>query len=137
MFKSGRVASVCLVLSACATTPTASALKPSTVIRGVDSGVQQVVDDYYSVAPDCSNLGYPEIRIMSAPGHGTVAVDNGDAYPSFAKDNVRYECNKAKVATSRLMYKSNPGFHGKDSFTIQVRYVNSNLRLLAYTIDVL
>jgi hypothetical protein len=137
MLKLGRLTSICVALSACVTTPNAPALKPNTVMRGVDSGVQQVVDDYYSVAPDCSNMGYPEIRILSAPGHGSVAVEQGEVYPGFAKDNVRYECNKAKVASSRLMYKSNPGFHGKDSFTIQVRFVNSNLRLLAYTVDVL
>lgn len=129
--------SVCLLLTACAGTPDGAALKPSIVVRGVDSGVQQVVDDYYSVKPDCGNSGYPEIKILHFPGHGTVAAEKGEVYPTFAKDNVRYECNKAKVASSRVLYKSNPEFHGNDSFTIQVRFENSTLRLLTYNVDVL
>jgi hypothetical protein len=137
MLEWAKFTSLCFILSACATTPGGAALKPNTVVRGVDSGAQQVVDDYYSVAPDCGNMGYPEIKILNVPGHGTVAVENGKVYPSFAKDNVRYDCNKAKVASSRVLYKSNPGFHGKDLFTIQVRYVNSTLRLLTYNVEVL
>jgi hypothetical protein len=131
-----KVASVCLFLSACAGAPDA-ALKPNTVIRGVDSGTRQVIDDYYSVEPDCSNPGYPEIKVIGMPAHGSVAVDNGETYPNFPKDNVRYECNKKKIASSRLLYESIPGFHGKDSFTVQVRFVKSNLRLITYSINVL
>lgn len=129
--------SLCFLLSACASAPGDAALKPNMIVRGVDSGARQVVDDFYSVQPDCGNPGYPEIKILRMPGYGTVAVENGEVFPSFGKDNVRYECNKKKVASSQVMYASNSGFHGKDSFTIQVRYVNSNLRLITYSIDVL
>jgi len=126
-----------LLLSSCADTAVSPALKPSFIVRGVDSGARQVIDNYYSVNPDCGNEGYPEIKVMQVPTHGTVAVENGDTYSSFTKDNVRYECNKKKVASSQLFYQSSPGFHGKDSFTIQVRFVNSNLRLITYNVDVL
>jgi hypothetical protein len=127
---------LCFILSACATTPSGTELKPSTIVRGVDSDVQQVVDDYYSATPDCGNMGYPEIKILSAPGHGSVAVENGEDYPAYIKDNVRYECNKKKVASTRVLYKSNPGFRGKDFFTIQVRFPTSRLQLLTYKIEV-
>jgi hypothetical protein len=132
-----KIASACFLLSACTDTTSNTALKPTIIVRGVDSSTRQVVDNYYSVEPDCGNPGYPEIKVLRMPGHGSVAVDNGEAYPSFAKDNVRYDCNKKKVATSQVSYESVAGFHGKDSFTIQVRYANSNLRLITYNIDVI
>jgi hypothetical protein len=132
-----KIASICFLLSACADTPTDTEPKPSIIVRGVDSGTRQVIDNYYSVEPDCSNPGYPEIKVLRMPGHGTAAVDNGEAYPSYAKDNVRYDCNKKKVATSQVSYESVAGFHGKDSFTIQVRYANSTLRLITYNVDVI
>ena len=138
MSKLATYTSVFFLLSSCADTPPGGpALKPQLVVRGFDSGARQIVDDYYSVTPDCGNLGYPEIKIMHAPTHGTVSVDKGEAFPAFPKDNVRYECNKKKVASSQLFYESSPGFHGKDTFTIQVRFVNSNLRLVTYNVDVL
>jgi hypothetical protein len=132
-----RIASICLLISACADTPSDKTLKPTSIVRGVDSNTRQVIDNYYSVEPDCSNPGYPEIKVLKMPGHGTVAVENGEAYPNFSKDNVRYECNKKKVASSQVTYESVAGFHGKDSFTIQVRYSNSNLRLITYSVDVI
>jgi hypothetical protein len=125
-----RIAGLCLLLSACVDTPSGTTLKPTIIVRGVDSSTRQVVDNYYSVEPDCSNPGYPEIKVLRLPGHGTIAVENGEAYPNFSKDNVRYDCNKKKVATTQVMYESVAGFHGTDSFTIQVRYSNSNLRLV-------
>jgi hypothetical protein len=131
------MAGLCLLLCACADTPGDSALKPSIIVRGVDSGASQAIDNYYSVEPDCSNGGYPEIKVLRAPGHGTVTLGKGEAYPSFAKDNVRYDCNKKKVATSEVSYQSAAGYRGKDSFTIQVRYFNSSLRLVTYNVDVL
>jgi hypothetical protein len=137
MLSFARIASFCFLLSACLDTPGDAALKPHIIVRGVDNSTRQVVDNYYSVDPDCSNLGYPEIKVLRMPGHGTVAVENGEAYPSFSKDNVRYDCNKKKVATSQVIYESIAGFHGKDSFTVRVRYATSNLQLVTYNIDVI
>jgi hypothetical protein len=137
MLKSASVMGLYLLLSACADAPGVTAQKPNVIVRGVDSGTRQVVDNYYSVEPDCSNPGYPEIKILRMPGHGAVAVENGETYPNFSKDNVRYECNKKKISSSQVLYESALGFHGKDSFTIQVRFVTSNLRVITYNVDVL
>jgi hypothetical protein len=137
MWKSAKYASICSLLSACAAPLGDLDLKPTPIVRGVDSGTRQVVDDYYSVRPDCGNLGYPEVNVLKTPGHGTAAVEKGEVYPNFSKDNVRYECNKNKVASTQVFYESYAGFHGRDSFTVQVRFVNSSLRLITYNIDVL
>jgi hypothetical protein len=132
-----RIASLCLLISACADTPSDRTLKPTSIVRGVDSSTRQVIDSFYSVEPDCSNPGYPEVKVLRSPGHGAVAVENGESYPNFSKDNVRYDCNKKKVASSQVMYESVAGFHGKDTFTIQVRFANSNLRFVTYNVDVI
>jgi hypothetical protein len=137
MLRIASLASLCFLLSACADTVGTTGPKPSVILRGVDSGTRQLIDNYYSTEPDCSNPGYPEIRVLRPPGHGTVATENGEAYPSFSKDNVRYDCNKRKVSTSQISYESAAGFHGKDSFTIQVRYATSSLVLVTYNIDVM
>jgi len=129
--------SMSLLLAACSSSPAVGELKPSVVVRGVDSGVRQDIDNYYSVEPDCSNEGYPEIRVIRNPDHGSAESHSAEVYPSFNKDNVRYECNKKKVASSQLTYQSAPGFHGKDTLTIEVRYVHGNFRLVTYSINVL
>ena len=85
MLEWAKFTSLCFILSACATTPGGTALKPNTIVRGVDSGVLQVVDDYYSVTPDCGNMGYPEIKILNVPGHGTVAVKMARTIPLLQK----------------------------------------------------
>jgi hypothetical protein len=128
MLNFAKLTAVCLMLAACADS---GSLKPSVIVRGVDSGSRQVIDHYYTVEPDCGNAGYPEIHILRQPDHGVLSVENGETYPAFSKDNVRYECNKKKVASIQLSYASVAGFHGKDSFTIQVRFANSNLRLVS------
>ena len=131
------VGMLCAVLAGCGPTLPDTPVKATESVRGVDSGTRQVVDHYYSVEPDCSNPGYPEIKVIRGPAHGTVEVEHGETYPGFNKDNVRYECNKSKVASSQVSYQSVAGYHGKDSFEIQVRFVNSTLRLINYTLDVI
>ncbi len=128
---------LCCLLAACADPPASKTMKPSVVVRGVDSGTRQVVDDYYSVEPGCSNPGYPEIKFLAMPSHGTAVAARGEVYPGFPKDNVRYECNRSKVPSSQVLYESQAGFHGHDSFTVEVRFANSIVRLVTYNLDVL
>jgi hypothetical protein len=49
---------------------------------------------------------------------------------------VRYECNRKLVPSTQVFYQSNPDFHWKDSFTIEVRFPSSGLRTVVYVIEV-
>lgn len=137
MSKFALVAGVCFFLAACTDTPSTPGGKPSEIARGVDSATRQDVDSYYTTEPDCSNPGYPEVRIVRGPDHGAATTKTGEVYPNFSKDNVRFECNRKKVAATIISYESAAGFHGKDSFTVQVRYSTSALRLVTYKLDVI
>lgn len=122
-------------LVACeATTPQAKA--PGASMRGVHSGERDRINYYYELDPTCQSRGYPEITVIKAPMHGSVSTGQGEDYPNFARDNVRYECNTKRVAVTEIFYQSNADFHGSDAFTISVRYPNSNLQTISYVVEV-
>jgi hypothetical protein len=92
---------------------------------------------YYSVFPTCESEGYAEILVVSAPNHGKVSSDRGQDYPSFTKDNVRWDCDKQLVPSTQVFYESEPGFVGKDSFSITIRFASSGVRTDSYDVAVL
>jgi len=127
------------LLSGCAAqvenTEASSATKEP-LLRGTHSGIREKVGYYYSVNPVCDVVVYPEIRVVRAPDHGSVSTGKGDDYPNFARDNVRYDCNRRLVGSTEVFYASNPDFHGKDSFVIAVTFANGTLQNHSYIVEV-
>lgn len=105
--------------------------------RGVHTGDRSKVGNYYSVLPTCETDGYPEITVVNAPKHGKVSSDPGEVYTNFARDNVRWDCNRKPVPGTQLFYQSDPGFEGKDSFSIAIRWPSSDLRTDSYDVEVM
>ncbi len=124
-----------IALVACETT-TPKANAPGALMRGVHSGERDRIDYHYDLDPTCQSSGYPEITVVKAPMHGSVSTGQGEEYPNFSHDNVRYECNRKRVSVTEVFYQSNANFHGNDAFTIKVRYPDSNLRTSSYVIEV-
>lgn len=89
------------------------------LVRGAQSGRTQTISHYASINPDCSNKGYAAIKVVKAPEHGTVSIEQGVAYPNFAKDNVRWACNSQQVPVIVLSYTSEPGFVGSDTVSVE------------------
>ena len=104
--------------------------------RGVHSGEKDSIDYYDSVYPTCESQGYPEVTVVRAASHGAVSSAPGVDYPNFPRDNVRYECNRKLVPSTQVFYQSSPDFHGKDTFTIEVRFPDSSLRTVGYVVEV-
>jgi hypothetical protein len=109
-----------------------SAVKP----RWVPSGERRVIDFVHLLGPECEIKGYPEVRVVRGASHGSVSSDHGENYPNFARDDVRYECNRHLVRGTEVLYQSKPGFHGKDSFTIEVRFSADQTESASYTVEV-
>src|SRR5260370_23122776 len=105
------------LLSACAAVPPTAQGSPAssttaTVQRGAVSGEKQKIAHYIQVTPGCESTGYAVVRVVTPPAHGRVSLEQGEDYPSYNKDNVRYPCDLKKVPGMLVFYTSDPGYVG-------------------------
>ena len=59
------------------------------------------------------------VRIITPPAHGELTTEKGIDYPTYPKDNQRYQCNLKKVPLVNIYYRSIPGYVGVDTVTIE------------------
>jgi hypothetical protein len=104
--------------------------------RGVHSGMRERVDYFYSLQPSCEISGYPEVKVVRAPKSGDVSIEKGEDYPTFPKGNVRWDCDRALAGSTRVFYQSKPGFHGNDTFSIEVRFPDARIETVRFLVDV-
>jgi hypothetical protein len=116
--------------------PSAASSTPGPTVRGVHSGEKDRIDFYYSINPTCESEGYPEMTVTKPPSHGRVFTEQGQGYPNFGRDNVRWDCDRRLVPSMDIFYQSDPGFTGNDSFAVEIRFVTSYVRSVAYAIEV-
>jgi hypothetical protein len=86
--------------------------------------------------PDCSSIGYATVRTIEEPKHGQITAENGTGFSSFAKDNLRFDCNKSRSDGVLLFYDPEPGFVGDDAVEINVIYASGTARRMRYAISV-
>lgn len=72
---------------------------------------------YINVKADCSSGPLPTIRLVDRPVNGNVTVKSGKVNAQNYK-----QCLALEVPAYIAFYKSNPGFGGTDSFTLEVKY---------------
>ena len=85
----------------------------------VVSGERQRINFISVLNPDCSSAGYVTVRIITPPAHGELTTEKGIDYPSYPKGNQRYQCNLKKAPLVNVYYRSNPGYIGVDTVTIE------------------
>jgi hypothetical protein len=90
----------------------------SLVTRTVPAGTTERLGNFSFVNPDCSFGGYPDVRALSSPAHGTFAVQQGEDYTNYAANNQRYDCNKKKSRLTQVMYTPAAGYRGADEFAV-------------------
>ena len=90
----------------------------------------------YSLNADCTAVGKVVVRDLKKPSHGTVTIEEGEAYTYFDKDNQRYHCNTQKSQGVLVLYQSAPGYTGPDSASIQVFFPTGHERTVDYDISV-
>jgi hypothetical protein len=89
------------------------------MVRTIVSGERQRIDFYVALNPDCTPQGYVTVRIVTPPVHGELTTERGVDYPNYPKANQRYQCNLTKSPLINVYYKSNPGYVGADTATIE------------------
>ena len=90
----------------------------------------------YDLNPDCSSIGYATVRITEQPQHGTVTMENGTGFSTFAQNNIRYECNKRRSDGVVVSYAPEAGFTGAVSLTVDVILPDGGFNKRHYAIDV-
>jgi hypothetical protein len=100
----------------------ATSNEPPTITRPtvtVMSGKLQRIDFISVVHADCTSAGYVTVRIITPPAHGELTMERGVDYPTYSKDNQRYQCNLRQVPVINIYYRSSPGYVGDDAATIE------------------
>jgi hypothetical protein len=114
------------------TTTTASAVGNKTVV----AGIRYPMGFYTELHPDCTSAGYPIVRMAVRPSHGSMTTEESTDYPSYAKDNQRYDCNLRKVPGTHVFYQSEPNFVGADAAVIEVIFPSATSRTVTYSLTV-
>ncbi|TPM28278.1 hypothetical protein [Mesorhizobium sp. B2-3-4] len=89
-----------------------------------------------SLNADCSSAGANDVRIIAGPSHGKVRLVHAKIYTGFAKSNERWKCNAHKVDGIKGLYRSNPGYKGRDQVTFSVHTYMGNAHQAVVSIDV-
>jgi len=105
--------------------------------RAVHSGSREQVAFFYDLLANCEVEGYPEISVVRGPEKGTVSVEKGKAYPRYTRENIRFECDRNPAGAMLVFYQSDPDYRGRDSFTITVRFPDSQMWTESYSVNVL
>jgi transglutaminase-like putative cysteine protease len=90
----------------------------------------------YSIQPDCSSVGPTTVRIFEQPQHGTLAIEDGQGFTNFPKDNQRYECNTRRSDGTLVFYQPGPGYTGADSLTLDIIFPSGSTAKWHYSIEV-
>ncbi len=104
--------------------------------KAVPSGVNQQIDFFASVNPDCSPAGIPTVRLIDGPSTGVITTDKGRDFLAFPRGNVRHLCNRKRVSGVKLFYKSQAHFIGTDHVRILILSGSGTEREATYNIGV-
>jgi hypothetical protein len=104
--------------------------------KAVPSGVNQQIDFFASVNPDCSSIGTPTVRLIDGPSQGVITTDKGRDFMTFPHSNSRHICNRKRVAGLKLFYKSATGFFGTDRVRILIISASGTEREATYSVQV-
>lgn len=120
------------------TAPPAPAAPPQTMeISRVAAAEDKLrLDFLYSIQPDCSSSGHTVVRVEQQPQHGTVTVEDGQAFTSFPRDNQRYDCNTRKSDGTLVFYQAKPDYRGPDTVTLYVIFPLGVGQTRHYSIEV-
>ena len=113
-----------------------TSLDRSGIHKAVHSGQREQVAFFYDLLADCEVAGYPEVTVDRAPRNGEISTEQGKAYPSYTRENIRFECNRNLQGATLVFYQSDTNFHGRDSFTIRIRFPDATLWTQSYRVEV-
>jgi hypothetical protein len=104
--------------------------------RSIVSGGKGTLMALLSINPDCTSTGPMDTKILTEPKHGILEITDGNAFPSFPRENVRYACNSKKVPAKLGVYRAQRGFQGDDEFVVRSIDSVGNENLYKYLVHV-
>jgi hypothetical protein len=90
----------------------------------------------FALNPDCSSLGYATVRIIEAPKHGKLAIEQGTGFSTFLESNQRFACNKRRTDGVNVSYTPEAGYVGTDSMLLDVINADGSYNKRHYAIEV-
>ena len=118
-----------LSLSACAT-------PEIKMERGALSGQRQMITGFYFVNGACESTGYPTLKVLKAPEHGKISIQQGMGAPNFSKMDGRSSCAQKTFPGTEMFYTSDPGYNGPDSVSFERIGVTGDYARYQFTINV-
>ncbi len=127
--------------------PPAAVVKTSTPTSGKNAQTLELtraataeqksrLDFLYDLQPDCSSAGKLVVRVIEQPHHGTLAIENGQAFTEFPQDDRRAACNAHQSDGTLVFYQPSADYRGADSITLSVTSPVAGDLQRHYAIDV-
>ena len=92
--------------------------------RTAASDARTSVQTYYSLTPDCNQSGTITVRVLKQPSQGTLEIARDRGFTNYAADNIRAKCNAQEVELTRVWYKSNADFKGRDQAQLEAFFTS-------------
>ena len=89
---------------------------------------------FYSIAADCSQSGWRQMRVRFLPVAGELGEFHGLGHLAYPRPNVRHLCNAARHLGDVVTYRAPRDFVGTDHFTIDVIFPDG--RAAVQSVDV-
>jgi hypothetical protein len=97
------------------------AARAEQVTRSVQAGVLATVYIYHSWKPDCSP-GSGVVKVLTKPAHGTLSHTDDVSAPNHNRFRANDGCVGRLMKGFRLQYRSEAGYRGTDSFSVEVLF---------------
>jgi hypothetical protein len=88
------------------------------------SDARTSVQTYYSLTPDCNQGAAITVRVQKQPSQGTLEIARDRGFTNYAADNIRAKCNAQEVELTRVWYKSNADFKGRDQAQLEAFFTS-------------
>src|SRR5262249_47249362 len=103
--------------------------------RSIQAGVLTTVYIYHSWDKDCTSKS-GIVKVVTKPQHGTLSHTDDVSAPTRNRFNPTDPCVAKPMNGFRVQYMSAPGYHGQDSFVIEVLFPKRPLLRDSFSVTV-
>lgn len=86
---------------------------------------------YANVSKECTTGPLPEVKVVTPPKHGSLAVKTANLKPGIVP-----RCPNLEVPVQGVFYQSNPKYAGADEVAYEVKHQNGRVQSLSVKITV-
>lgn len=127
----GLTAAFVLALAVAAAPPAGA--QENKVYRSTDAVTGKTVrlGVYANVSKECTTGPLPEVKVVTPPKHGSLAVKTGNLKPGVVS-----RCPNLEVPAQGVFYQSNAKYTGADEVAYEVKHQNGRVQSLSVKINV-